>query len=450
MITCLRVSRAVLLICSLGVFGCSPDMPEAVQLPTASDLDQAAGPKGGVGSSEVASGGWVEPSGVIGLRDALSAALAQSPELASFGWVVRAREAEVLQASMRPNPEFTIAAENFVGSGVFGNQVQFQNTLQLSQLVELGEKRRRRTESAAFARDAATLEYEAKRVEVLASTTLDFISVIGNQEAVAIARGARLHAEALLDAVRKRVAAGAGSVLEEVRAEVAVRRAKIVEHHAEHELKSSKQQLAGRWGSKAPGFTEAKGDVYSTRPVPPFESLLERLNAAPERQASLAVERLKTAEAALARTKRVPDVMIGVGWRHGRDWDDQAAVAELTMPLQVFDRFEGEIAAAEAMSTKAPADTRAIEVRLRALLFSLYQELTHARDEVTAMRQEIVPRSERALTLARDGYSQGLFTQLEVIDAQQTLTEVRKEYLAAATTFHRLTAELERVLGSAL
>ena len=66
------------------------------------------------------------------------------------------------------------------------------------------------------------------------------------------------------------------------------------------------------------------------------------------------------------------------------------------------------------------------------------------------MREEIVPSSEEALALARKGYSEGLFTQLELIDAQRTLTEVRREQLRAATTYHKLVAEIERLLGDSL
>lgn len=84
------------------------------------------------------------------------------------------------------------------------------------------------------------------------------------------------------------------------------------------------------------------------------------------------------------------------------------------------------------------------------VLFGLYQELLHARSELEVMRTEIVPRSEEALAIAGKGFSEGLFSQLEYIDAQRTLVEVRQEYIEAAAAFHRLVAEVERLLGEAL
>lgn len=391
-----------------------------------------------------------EPRGVVTLADALAAALARSPELTPYSWGLRAKEAEVLQAGKRPNPELTLSNENLAGSGYFGNKQQYQNTLQLSQLVELGGKRARRTEAAERVRDRAAVEYEVKRVEVLAATTVDFVAVVGDQEGVAIAREATRHAEGLLRSVRERIKAGIGSRLEEARAIVAVRQAGIEEDHAEHELLTSRRNLAARWGSRLPQFTQARGDLFAAGEVPSFEALAARLGTAPERRAAGAEERLRAAAAALARTKRVPDVGVGVGWRQGREWGDQTAVAELTVPLPVFYRFEGEIAAADALTSGAAAETAAVEVRLERVLFALYQELRHARDELAAMREEIIPRSEEALTLARKGYAEGLLSQLELIDAQVKLTQVRRERLRAARTYHELVAEVERLLGEKL
>ena len=45
------------------------------------------------------------PNGQVTLRDALALALLQSPELASFAWELRAREARILQAGRPPNLE---------------------------------------------------------------------------------------------------------------------------------------------------------------------------------------------------------------------------------------------------------------------------------------------------------------------------------------------------------
>lgn len=391
-----------------------------------------------------------EPMGPLTLKDALALALNGSPDLQAFSWSVRASDAQVLQVGLRPNPEFSISPENFVGSGVFANQVQFQNTLQLSQLLELGGKREKRSEVAAEARDKTSLEYEAKRAEILGAVTIDFVAVVSDQERVKLAKKATAQADEVLAAARRRIAAGLGSPLEQMRARVLLARTQIAERHAEHQLLTSKQKLVARWGAKSPQFTEAQGELYASHAVPPLDELLTRLDSSPERRVAVAEERVRAAEVALARTKQTPDVTLAVAWRHGKTWEDQAAVAGFSVPLQVFNRYQGEIAAAQALAEGARAGTVSVETRLRSVLFGLYQEILHAQGEMEAMQKEIVPSSEESLALARAGFAQALYSQLELLDAQRTLIEVRAEQIQAAATFHELVAEVERLLGDSL
>jgi cobalt-zinc-cadmium efflux system outer membrane protein len=415
-------------------------LPAAGPVPAVSDAPPA----------RLALGGHAEPAGELRLQDALEATLAGSPELSAFSWTLKASDAHVLQAGLLPNPDLSVEAENFVGSGDFSDRRQFQNTLQLSQLIELGSKREKRTEAAARARDRAAIEYEAKRAEVLSATTIDFIGTVGDQEALGLARLASSYAAALLATVQRRLREGVSSPLEEKRARIAVARARIAEHHAGHQLLTSKTRLAAHWGSKTPVFADVRADLYTTRPVPPLEGLLECLDSSPERRVAVAEKKLREAELALARTKRIPDVVGSVGWRQGRTWDDQAAVAGLTVPLPLFNRSQGDVAASQALVEKAQVDSSAAETRLRSVLFGLYQEIVHARDEVEAMRGEILPRAEESLSLARQGFERGLFGQLDLLEAQRTLVEVRAEYIQAAVTYHQLVAEVERLLGGPL
>ena len=60
---------------------------------------------------------FVEPTGELTLREALSIVLVRNPELRAFSWEVRARESMALQAGLPPNPEISFELENFGGTG---------------------------------------------------------------------------------------------------------------------------------------------------------------------------------------------------------------------------------------------------------------------------------------------------------------------------------------------
>jgi cobalt-zinc-cadmium efflux system outer membrane protein len=417
--------------------------PDSLAPPDQPEAGSAAAPQGGdVTTADFTSG--------LSLRDALTATLKDSPRLVAYSWEVRSSEAKVLQAGLRPNPELSINPENFVGSGDFGRQVQYQNTLQLSQLIELGDKRALRTDAAAAVRERTSVEYEATRVDVLATATVDFIDVVSAQEEVRLAKVAHMQAEGLVKAVDQRIKASVGSLLEQKRAQVLAARAENAVRQATRALDVAKQKLVANWGSRGTAVGPATGDLFSTHPLPPLASLLERIDGAPERRIAVAEEAVRAAEAALIRSRRVSDVVVAGAWRQGRDWDDQSVVAGVSFPLKIFDRSQGDIAASDAQTEKSKVETTSVEVRLRAVVFGLYQEIVQAKDVAESMTREIVPRTEEAVALARTGFAQGLYSQLDLLDAQRTLVEVRREHIQAGTRYHRLVAEVEKLLGTPL
>ena len=83
-----------------------------------------------------------EPEGKpLTLARALAITLEKSPVLSSFSWDIRAAEARIIQAKLVPNPEISVEGEDFTRADVRSATESMQNTLELSQLIELGGKR---------------------------------------------------------------------------------------------------------------------------------------------------------------------------------------------------------------------------------------------------------------------------------------------------------------------
>ena len=122
-----------------------------------------------------------EPTGALTLRDALTHALLKNPELAAFSWEVRAVDARILQAGLYPNPELGAEVENFGGSKTQQNFDGAESTFALSQLIELGGKREKRTRIVKLERDLAGWDYEAKRLDVYVATAKAFM---GSHQAI--------------------------------------------------------------------------------------------------------------------------------------------------------------------------------------------------------------------------------------------------------------------------
>lgn len=388
-----------------------------------------------------------EPAGALTLRDALALALTENPELAPFAWQARVNEARILQAGLRPNPELGLQLEDVLGTGDFSGGQEAQITLQLSQVIELGGKRAARTELASQALGVTKSEYELKRVEVLGDVTQRFIQVVANQHALDLALTNRQLAEDALRTVQERVTAGKGSALEERKAQVALARGELLVEGARHELNAARKKLAASWRSSRPVFERAEADLFARKPVPNFEEFASRISKSPEIARWVSEKKLREAEIKLADARRVPNVTVGGGIRRLQGFDDQALIFGFSMPLQLFDHNQGGAAEARALLGRTEAEQRAAEVRLGIVLLGLYEEMAHDAHVMEGLQEQVLPKGEDALTISREGFAQGRFSYLEVLDAQRTLFDIKQEYIQAATSYHQFLVELERLIG---
>lgn len=389
-----------------------------------------------------------EPTGVLTLSGASAAALARSPILESFSWELRAGDARVLQAGLFPNPVLDAEVEDVAGTGAFSGTKQAQTTLLLSQTLELGGKRAARRDAAGADRVVRGREYELKRVEVLADVADKFITLLSVQHEVALAREATALGEAALRTARERVRAGKVSAIEEKKALVAVSRHRISERDAQHELAVARMQLAATWAGTEAVFDRADGALFHRVPVAQFEELAGRLAAGPEQARWSAEQDLRAAEAHLARIRRIPDVTVGGGVRRIEGSDDTALVFGLSIPLPLADRNQGRYAEAQARERGTEAEARAAAVRVRTVLFALCQELGHAAETLESLEGEIVPLATSTLSLAEQGFRSGRLSYLELLDAQRTFVEVRRERIAVAASYQRLLLGIERLVGA--
>jgi cobalt-zinc-cadmium efflux system outer membrane protein len=388
-----------------------------------------------------------EPKAALTLPDAVALALLKNPELLQYSWQIRADEARVLQAGLRPNPELAVFVEDVLGTGRFHDAQQAQLTLQLSQAIELGGKRAARLAAASRNRELTSREYERERVRVLAEVTRRFIDLLEAQRLVALAGRTVELADQTVAASTRRVQAGAGSLLDERKARIELARGRIVAEHAEHERAVVQRQLAATWASVNPHFTRAEGSLFGRRAVPSYEQLAALVERSPDMLRQISERQLREAELRLAETKRIPTPSVMGGIRRFQGPGDEAFVFGLWFPLPVSDRHQGDRSEARALLAKSEEGARATDVRLRTVLFELHQELRHAAVALDALEREIVPQAEESLALARRGFAEGRFSYLELVDAERTLIAAGKERIETAAAYHRLIVEIESMTG---
>jgi cobalt-zinc-cadmium efflux system outer membrane protein len=388
-----------------------------------------------------------EPVGALTLKEAVAATLGRNPDLAVGAYELEAGNARALQASLRPNPEVSLDASGFLGSGVARDTDEKQATLTLSQVLELGGKRDRRVEVARSGRAVTGIEQQALELDVLAEVTRRFIEVVADQEQISSSRGALQLAEQTEKAIAARVRAARTPEAELSRARIATTRARIELRQAHSVLEGARRNLAAMWGGTDARFEKAHADLYRLPSLESFESLRQRLDRNPDFVRLTSEARLRDAELRLAQAQSRPNLTVSAGLRRFQSTGDVGLVAGFSVPIPVSDRNQGAIAEARVRRDQTQAGERAARIRAQAQLFALYQQVQAGREQLAVLRQEATPQAQAALEQTQYGYDRGRFSYLELASAQQDLLALQIAVIQVAADVHRLTAEIERLTG---
>ncbi|MFL6602620.1 MAG: TolC family protein [Steroidobacteraceae bacterium] len=387
-----------------------------------------------------------EPSdGALTLAQAIAATIARNPDLQASAFELKAADARITQARLRPNPEISLEVDGLAARGIAAAPDERQATLSLSQVLELGDKRGRRIAVAGSERDVATIEHQARQLDAFAEVARRFIDVVAAQERVSLAREATTLTERTAKNIAARVAAARTPQAELSRAQIAVTRARADDRQAESVLRGTRRALVAMWGDTGVSFESARADLLRLEPLVPLESLQGRMDRNPELARFASEARLREAELRLAQSQARPNLTVGVGLRRFQVSGDVGFTAGMSVALPVFDRNQGAIAQAGVRRQQTDSQERATRVRLQAQLFALYQQLLSSRDLLNTLQNEALPQARMALDQTQSGHDRGRFSYLELGVAQQELVALRAAVIDAATDYHRLTAEVERL-----
>ncbi len=381
--------------------------------------------------------------GSITLADALARTLRGSPELAAYSYELRSAEARVLQAGVRPNPEMSVQIENPTGSGPYKSGEQMENTMTLSQLIELGGKRPARISEAQAAHAVLQWDYQVKRVEALQATALAFIDVLSAQRRLALAEDVLKVTREALSATEQSVGVGKANVVDAIRANVTAASTLIDVEQARRDIASAHGHLAAQWGARSADFNTVRGNLNPLRTVPSLDSLGKRLLGSPDLVRWTAEKERRTALLRKEQSLAQQDITVQAGPRIEGKAQDATFVAGFSIPLPINNRNQGGIAQARANLGKLVEEKRASETRAFAALNEAFQNLTGAQREITILEESVIPGAQNAEKQLVEGYAAGRFTQFEVLDARRTLNAARVQQLRALADYQKAWARID-------
>ncbi|HBF49170.1 MAG TPA: hypothetical protein DDX04_00915 [Massilia sp.] len=181
---------------------------------------------------------------------------------------------------------------------------------------------------------------------------------------------------------------------------------------------------------------------------------IERSEQVPPARQQLAIA---TAEAELAaaearvdaaRRDRIPDVTLTAGMRRYGETSDKAAVLGLSVPLPLFNQGSAALVRSQAEFDRASAVRRAVVLEVEQSTAQAEAEVADALAAARAANGPALAAAEEAARIARIGYAEGKFPQLELIEAERSLAETRESSVDALAALHTARARLARLQGS--
>jgi outer membrane protein TolC len=177
----------------------------------------------------------------------------------------------------------------------------------------------------------------------------------------------------------------------------------------------------------------------------------------PELQAALAAMDVANREVTIARAGYLPtlvvDYLYGIDANHFAVNTDgyrnlgYAATATLNIPVWHWGAIESKVKQAELQQHQAKVELSAAQRQAVADLESFYAEAQTARGQLDLL-QNSVDLAAESMRLTTLRYQAGEATALEVVDAQNTLTQARGSYRDGQARYHVAIANLQTLTGS--
>lgn len=392
----------------------------------------------------------VMAANALTLSTAVQIALTHSPRLQSAKAAQAASQGERQQAELWQNPEIEITAENLAGNGAYKGLGSAEITYGVSQPLEIGGKRSARTALAQYNVSLAEYDYQAVALDVVRETTVAFIEAVAAGEEAGLARQQQKLAAEMLKSVSERVNAAREPLIQKSKANVALATSRITLEKAERAQDAARKGLANLIGSQSDAFTLDTTAFYTVTSPQHSASLQEKLARTPDSARWRAAVSRSKAAMELEQANAVPNPRLSAGVRDFRDTGDKALVAGISIPFPAFGRNEGNIAKARAEISKSMSDQQAGELTLVSELERAVQGQRAAYVQATTLQKELLPEAEKAFSQARQGYSAGKFSYLEVLDAERTLAEARLQHIVALKEYHTQRANIDRLTASNL
>ena len=426
-----------------------------------------------VSAEETNAPAWL--SRPLSQADCINIALAQNADIlkaksqleASAGVVVQTRAVALptLQASGKYTDEEKSLLQSPPGFSYPTPHQIWNSGIQIVQGIYEGGKLIAAIQAASATKKQAIAQYQTQVADTLLAVRLAYYDVLLAAQQITVNEASVKLLQKELDDQQRRFDAGTVPHFNVLRAEVAVANAKPNLFHATSQYRISKNVLANLLGYNLPRevLENIPLNLMDTFDITPWNMILpDAIQQALERRTELQDLReqvvLQNLNIVNAKSGYKPTVQAfaGYNWQNSSFSTDVAdeingwnVGGQLTWALFDGGLTIGKVQQSKALYKKSQTEledrSRQIELDVR----TAYSDFLEAK-EVLDSQTKVQEQAEEALREANARFDAGTGTQLDVLDAETSLTQARTTQVQALHDYATARARLERAIGAEL
>jgi cobalt-zinc-cadmium efflux system outer membrane protein len=373
-------------------------------------------------------------SGAFRLEDLEQIALANNPTIAQVQANLRVASGMARQAGLYPNPTVGYYGDEirggYTGGGKQGGFV--------SQTIVLGGKLGAARRVAELQTNQVETSGQIQRLRILNSVRTSFYQVLAAQRLVEVRQNlAKLSSDATQTSLQLGNV-GQADRPDILQAEVEQQQASVSLRVAEQNLLAAWRILAAVIGRLDLALARLEGDLDITPDLKYEEWVANTMRDSPE--VKLAQQAVARAEASLiqARKATMPDLQVtGILAQNYEPLESTRKPtglqggAQIGVQLPIFNRNQGNVAAAKGEIESAEQDLTRVKLQLQRNLASTFRDYDSARVIVQQYKAEMLPRAEEAYRLYRANYQKMASAYPQVLISQRTLFQLEVDYIHA-------------------
>lgn len=385
----------------------------------------------------------------LGIREALTLALSEHPQLQALRAQQEALQGRKLQAYGLESPQLYFFREG-IGSGQAFAEQRWTLAQRLDfPLVTYYRLQANRLETWAL---AAKLEATATRLR--ADVKRAYTDVLYAQELVHLRQEEVALLEQLRQAAQARRAAGLATEMEVARTEIQLADAQSRLEMAQRDFLQARYVLFRVVGldPEAQRYDIVFPDTLTYVAVSiPQEAVLDRLDQLPElRSQQLQLQAARTAMRQ-ARASLLPQLQLDVYPQdYGNGYRAVGFQIGISLPLGFLPGYRGRVREARALYETYRWTLEDLQLQLKQQAEQAWHGYEAARIVVERYARQVRERSRELLARLQQGYRLGEVSLVELLDAQRLVLESEQRYYEALRDYYQQLIELERFLGREL